>query len=201
MAVLRPGEYFGEIALLDGTVRIGSVRARTEVEVLVMGKEVFSQVSGALAPFRNLVTQALRWRRPRLNRQLGHAWAALERRPLPAFMEAAPDHHLSPEDTFDDTLRMFDRLAVEYVTVLDEKGRLEGIVTRNELFEAFAQEKQPTTKVREFMHVDPVVVTPDDMSLTAADLMNRHDIDRLPVVQNKKDGHLIGIVRRKYGAG
>ncbi len=25
MAVLRPGEYFGEIALLDGTVRIGSV--------------------------------------------------------------------------------------------------------------------------------------------------------------------------------
>ena len=121
MAVLRPGEYFGEIALLDGTVRIASVRARTEVEVLVMSKEVFSQVSGALAPFRNLVTQALRWRRPRLNRQLSHAWAALERRPLSAFMEVAPDRHLSPEDTFEDTLRMFVRLAVEYLTVLDEK--------------------------------------------------------------------------------
>ena len=195
MAVLRPGEYFGEIALLDGTVRVGSVRARTEVEVLVMGKEVFSQISGALAPFRNLVTQALRWRRPRLNHQLGPAWAALERRPLSAFMEAASDHHLSPEDTFEDTLRLFDRLAMEYLTVLDEKGRLDGIVTRNELFEAFAEGKKPSAKVREFMHADPVAVTPDDMSLTVADLMSRHDIDWLPVVENKEDGHLIGIVR------
>jgi len=195
MAVLRPGEYFGEIALLDGTVRIGTVRARTEVEVLVMGKEVFSQISGALPPFRNLVAQALRWRRPRLNHQLSPAWAALERRPLSAFMEAAPDHHLSPEDTFEDTLRMFDRLAVEYLTVLDEKGRLEGIVTRNELFEAFAQGKTPSTKVREFMCADPVVVTPDDMSLTAGELMNRHDLDRLPVVENREDRRLIGIVR------
>lgn len=195
MAVLRPGEYFGEIALLDGTVRIASVRARTEVEVLVMSKEVFSQVSGALAPFRNLVTQALRWRRPRLNRQLSHAWAALERRPLSAFMEVAPDRHLSPEDTFEDTLRMFDRLAVEYLTVLDEKGHLKGIVTRNELFEAFAQGKKPSIKVREFMRADPVAVTSDDTSLMAGDLMNRYDIDWLPVIENKENQRLIGIVR------
>lgn len=110
-------------------------------------------------------------------------------------MEAASDHHLSLEDTFEDTLRLFDRLAMEYLTVLDEKGRLDGIVTRNELFEAFVEGKKPSAKVREFMHADPVAVTPDDMSLTVADLMSRHDIDWLPVVQNKKDGHLIGIVR------
>ncbi len=195
VARLGPGEFFGEMALLDGTVRIGSVRARTAVEVLVMGKEVFSTISGALAPFRNLVAQALRWRRPRLNRHLSHAWAALERRPLSAFMEAAPDHHLSPEDTFEETVRMFDQLAVEYLNVLDEKGRVQGIVTRNELFEAFAQGTKPSTTTREFMRVDPVAVTPDEMSLMAGDLMNKQDLDWLPVVESKDNRRLIGIVR------
>ncbi|BFU92729.1 MAG: nucleotide-disulfide oxidoreductase [Nitrospira sp.] len=195
VARFGPGEFFGEIALLDGTVRIGSVRASTVVEVLVMGKEVFSKISGALTPFRNLVAQALRWRRPRLNRHLSHAWTALEHRPLSAFMEAVPDHHLSPEDTFESTVRMFDQLGVEYLNVLDEKGRLGGIVTRNELFDVFAQGKKPSTKVQEFMRADPVAATPDDMSLMAGELMNKHDIDRLPVVESKENRRLIGVVR------
>ena len=37
------------------------------------------------------------------------------------------------------------------------------------------------------MRADPVAVTPDEMSLTAGDLMNKHDIDRLPVVESKED--------------
>lgn len=194
MARFGSGEFFGEMALLDGTVRIGSVRARTAVDVLVMGKEVFSKISGALTPFRNLVAQALRWRRPRLNRHLSYAWTALECRPLLEFMEAAPDPHLSPEHTFEDAVRMFDRLAVEYLSVLDEKGRWEGIVTRNELFEAFARGNEPCIKVREFMRTD-LLVTSDEMVLMVGDLMSKHDIDCLPVVQSKEDRSLIGIVR------
>jgi NADH dehydrogenase len=58
MAVLGPGQFFGEMALIDNSLRIASVRARTMVEVLVMGKEVFSQISEALAPFHNLVAQS-----------------------------------------------------------------------------------------------------------------------------------------------
>ncbi len=195
MAVLGSGEFFGEIALLDGNVRLASVRARTTVEVLVMGKEVFSKISGALTPFRNLVAQALRWRRPRLNRSLNHAWTALERQPLSSFTEAVPEHRLAPDDTFEDTVRMFDRIAVEYLTVLDERGRLGGVVTRNELFEAFAQGKKPSTKVWDFMRADPLAVTPDDRSLMVGDLMSRHDIDWLPVVENQDNRRLIGLVR------
>ena len=195
LAVFGPGEFFGEISLLDGSVRIGSVRARTAVEVLVMGKEVFSQISGALTPFRNVIAQALRWRRPRLNRHLSHAWAALERQPLQSFIEAVPDHRLSPDDTFEDAVRMFDRFTVEYLPVLDGRGRLSGIVTRNELFEAFAQGKLPSTIVQDVMRADPVAVTPDEMSLMAGDLMSRHDVDWLPVVNSKEERRLVGIVR------
>lgn len=195
MVVFGPGEFFGEIALLDGTVRIGSVRARTAVEVLVMGKEVFSQISGALTPFRNLVAQALRWRRPRLNPRLTHAWAALEHRPLSTFMETVPEHRLSPDDTFDEAVRLFDQHGVEFLCVLDKDGRLQGLITRNELFEAFAQGKTAATKVRDFMRVDPVAVTPDDTSLMGGDLMNKQDIDWLPVVESRDSRRLIGVIR------
>lgn len=195
MAVLGPGEFFGEMALIDNSPRIASVRARTAVEVLVMGKEVFSQLSGALAPFRNLLAQALRWRRPRLNPRLTQSWAALERAPLATFMEQVPEHRLSSADAFEEAVRLFDRHAVEWLCVLDEHARLEGIVTRNELFEAFAQGKKPATKTQEFMRIDPQVVTQGDTSLMVGDLMNKHDLDWLPVVENKETYRLIGVIR------
>ncbi|MCS6302877.1 MAG: FAD-dependent oxidoreductase [Nitrospira sp.] len=195
MARFGPGEFFGEIALLDGTVRIGSIRARTEVEVLVMSKEVFSQISGALVPFRNILAQSLRWRRPRLNLRLTQAWAVLEQRQLSEFMETAPEYHLSPDDTFENAVLLFDQHAVEFLYVLDNRGLLQGVITRNELFEAFAQGKKPSTKVRDFMRSDPIAVTSKDMSLMASDLMNKHDIDRLPVVESKDNRRLIGLVR------
>jgi len=195
MAVLGPGDFFGEMALIDNRSRAASVRARTAVEVLVVGKEVFSQISGALAPFRNLVAQALRWRRPGLNLRLGQARAFLEHRPLSMFMEMVPVHRLSPEDTFEDAARMFDQHHGEFLCVLEQNGRLQGVVTRNELYEAFAQGKSAATKVRDFMRTDPVVVTPNDTSLMGGDVMAKHDIDWLPVVESKEDRRLIGIVR------
>lgn len=195
IAVFGPGQFFGEIALLDGTVRIGSVRARTVVEVLVMGKEVFSRMSGALMPFRNLVAQALRWRRPRLNPRLAQSWAALKRMPVTSLMEQLPEHCLSAADTYEDAVRLFDQYAVEWLCVLDEHARLEGIVTRTELFEAFAQGKNAGIAIREVMCSDPPVVTRQDSSLTVGDLMNKSDIDWLPVVDSKEDRRLIGIVR------
>ena len=36
-------------------------------------------------------------------------------------MEAFPEHRLSPEDTFEETVRMFDQLAVEYLYVLTRR--------------------------------------------------------------------------------
>jgi NADH dehydrogenase len=195
MAVFGPGEFFGEIALLDGTERIGSVRARTAVEVLVMGKEIFSQISGTLTPFRNLLAQALRWRRPRLNPRLGRAWDVLERQPLSTFIEPVPEHCLSPDETFEDAVRLFDLHAVEFLCVLGGSGRLEGLITRAELFEAFAQGKTASTKVRDIMRANPIVVTPDQTSLAVGDAMNKHDIDWMPVVENRDSRRLIGIIR------
>ena len=43
-------------------------------------------------------------------------------------------------------VRMFDQQAIEFLCVLDKDRRLEGLVRRDELFEAFAQGKNPETK-------------------------------------------------------
>src|SRR5207247_4092111 len=52
VAVLGPGSFFGEKALLTNEARVATVRARTAVEVLVMGKNLLTQMSGARAPLR-----------------------------------------------------------------------------------------------------------------------------------------------------
>lgn len=197
MTVFGPGDFFGEIALLNGGTHIGSVRARTAVEVCVMGKEVFSRVFGAFTPFRGVLAQSLRWRRPRVNPRLAGIWAALERRPLSTFIDEIPEHRLSPDDTFDHAVRTFDQHGVEFLCVVNEVGSLQGLITKNELLEAFGLVSTTTTKVRDFMQSDPIMVTPDDTSLQSGDLMSKHNLDWLPVVENRDSRRLIGVLRSK----
>lgn len=90
---------------------------------------------------------------------------------------------------------LFDRLAVEFLCVLDGRERLLGIVTRSDLFGTFEQGKGPETKVEQFMSSEPVMVTPDQSPLTVAELMHKHDIDWMPVVENRDSRRLIGIIR------
>ena len=63
LAVLGPGDFFGEMALFDDQPRNASIRARTPVEVVVMGRHVFTQISGSLTAFHNLLADAVRRRR------------------------------------------------------------------------------------------------------------------------------------------
>ena len=193
--VLGPGEFFGEVALLDNQPRRVSARARTAVDALVMGKDVFSRISGSLAPFRLLLTQAIRWKRAKLNPRIHQAWQAIQQQPLSAFLEAIPPHRLSPQDTYEETVGLFDEHAVESVCVLDEHERLLGIVTKTELFGTFEQAKGPATKVEDFMSSNPMMVTPDQSPLAAAELMHKHDVDWMPVVENKDTRRLIGVIR------
>lgn len=57
------------MALIQDVPRNASVRARTAVEVVVMGREVLSQVSGSLTPLRELLGQAVATRSEELRRR------------------------------------------------------------------------------------------------------------------------------------
>ena len=107
--ILRPGEFFGQMALFDNQARGVGARARTAVDVMVMGKDVFSRISWSLTPFRLLLAQGLRWKRAQLNLRIHQAWQAIQQHSLSMFIEAVPPHRFSPHDTYEDTVALFDQ--------------------------------------------------------------------------------------------
>ncbi len=62
LAVLKEGEFFGEMALLESQPRVASVRACTPVEVCVMGRNVFTQLSRSMTPLRNILIDTVKHR-------------------------------------------------------------------------------------------------------------------------------------------
>jgi NADH dehydrogenase len=62
ISILGPGSLFGEKSLLNDEPHVSSVRARTEVKVLVMGKSVFTQAFPSLAVLDEALAKTLNHR-------------------------------------------------------------------------------------------------------------------------------------------
>jgi tRNA nucleotidyltransferase (CCA-adding enzyme) len=73
-----------------------------------------------------------------------------------------------------------------------ENGKLAGILSRRD-FKRLRKQDQLDAPAKAFMSGKVQIVGPEQSPLAAARLMVRHDIGRLPVIQ---DGRLIGIVTR-----
>ncbi|MGG1556880.1 CBS domain-containing protein [Geobacillus thermoleovorans] len=77
------------------------------------------------------------------------------------------------------------------IPIVDD-GRLVGMITDRDIVVHGMAEKRPgSTAVTEVMSRDLVTLSPDDSVQKAADMMARHQIRRLPVVEN---GRLVGII-------
>ncbi len=76
--------------------------------------------------------------------------------------------------------------------VVDSDGRILGIISRRD-FAKLRQDRQYDAPVKAFMSANVVTIEPDISPMQAVRLMIRHDIGRLPVVE---DGRLIGIITR-----
>lgn len=85
----------------------------------------------------------------------------------------------------DDVLRILKRTGISGVPVIKD-GELVGIITRKDLLR-----KAEETQLGLLMTSNPVVIRPDAPISEAAQLMVRHNIRRLPVVE---DGSMIGII-------
>jgi CBS domain-containing protein len=85
----------------------------------------------------------------------------------------------------DDVLKTLQDRKVSGVPVI-KKGEVVGMITRTDLLSNREEDQTALLMTR-----DPVVITPDKSILEASRLLIKHDIRRLPVVENKT---LVGII-------
>ena len=192
--ILGPGDFFGEMALLDDQPRSASIRARTAVEVLVMGRHVFTQISSALGSFHALLTEVIQKRRTSLWQHLPRAQDRLSQYALSTFIEPFSAPSLKPESTFVEAITWFDTNNLDFCCVLDDRHGLCGLLRRTDVVRAIEMGAQPHTPVHHFMAKEPVAITPGDSSVLAAVTMRDHGCTQLPVI-DRHDRRLQGYVR------
>lgn len=114
-----------------------------------------------------------------------------------------------PEDSLKDAARTMVRAGVSGLPVVDDDGRLVGIITEADFLEREADRSRrrllnamldecggvvEAETVGEVMSTDPVVIFPEATVTEAARMMAHHHVKRLPVVD--ESGKLVGIVSR-----
>lgn len=102
---------------------------------------------------------------------------------------------VQPDDLIDLAASVMDWRHIRHVPVEDDKGQLVGLLSHRSLLRLLSQGRKSQTNepvaVRSIMKAAPVTVTSDTHTLKAIEIMRRHKVGCLPVVD---DGHLVGIV-------
>jgi chloride channel protein, CIC family len=84
----------------------------------------------------------------------------------------------------------------EALLILDDTGRLAGIITRGDMLRAFDKDSSGTMTVQEAGSTRLVVTHPDELISEAAAKMLRNDIGRLPVVDRADHRKVVGYLGR-----
>lgn len=202
LSVLSAGNFFGEAALMNNTPRAASVRARTPVEVVVMGRNVFTTVSRTLAPLRQALTQALTRRATSFWAKRPEALDALRAFSLKDFVEPAPQPLLKPTLTLRELYRVFANEKPDVFFVSADGAHLDGIVTITDLLRANANGLDAATPLSAFMIANPATICASDTPLAAAGAFREHGFKYLPVVTDATSRKIVGYIRaRKLMAG
>ncbi len=195
VAVLGAGSFFGERALLGNRPRVMSVRARTPVEVLVMGRNVFAHMSSALAPLRDALAATLNRRAVDVWKDRPQVYELLQGTPARALMEAVPQPLLTPGTTLREVGHSFVEHGNEFFYVSSDGQTLEGVVTITDLLRGQAGGANRTTPVSEFMTKNPVTIAAEDTCALAATTLREYRLKSLPVVADKSSRKLVGCLR------
>ena len=195
MAVLGSGSFFGERALIGNRPRVMSVRARTPVEVLTMGRNIFTRISGALAPLRDALTQTLNRRTVDVWKDHAPVYDLLRTTPLRELLEPVPKPLLQPTATMREVGRAFVEHGNEFFYVSADGQTLEGVVTITDLLRGQSSGTSGATPVSEFMARNPVTVALDDDCAVAANVLREYRLKSLPIVEHKGTRKLAGCLR------
>ena len=195
LAVLGPGDFFGEMALLENRPHNASVRARTHVRLLVLGNELFHHMTAALTPLKQLLHEAARKRAASLWQRVPGAQPLLEGKPVAQFAEPPTCPPFRETATFAEVLRVFNDDHIEIGFIVDDQNVLKGLVTRTDLFQAVSEGARPETPVQNFMTSAPIALGKDEPVELAVSIMRNRSLKWVPVVESRDVPRFIGYVR------
>lgn len=196
IATLGAGNFFGEQALLSNQPRTASVRARTPVEVVVLGRNVFTRIA-QLAPLKLALTRALTSRAASFWAKRPDAVRVLNELKLADFIEPPPAPLLKPSDTLLEVMRVFARNNPDFFYVSADGVALDGVVTLTDLLRAQGQGLAAEAPVTDFMSKTPVSLAAADGAMVAASAFREHGFKYLPVVDDHQSRRLVGFVRAR----
>lgn len=200
IALLGPGDFFGEAALMDSRPRNATVRARTDVEVTLMGRNVFTQMSAALGPLRDAVASAIK-RRTNVLKNMDEFRHIMDMIPLKTVMDALPGAPLHTNSSVEDAIARINKHKLDFCCVTDNHGHLIGLVTRSDLLRAIDLAAVTPVKgssqvqIKDIMMKDPIAIPMDESTTVAMLTMREHGLKRLPVFESNESRVLKGYVR------
>lgn len=200
VAVFGPGDFFGEMALVEDRPRNASVRARLDTEVTVIGKGMFARMSKILAPLSQQISAAIR-KRTTMRQKFPQSTAILKDVMLQDVLEPLPSQPLSANCSFVDAVAQFEHDKADFFCVVDDKAQLTGVLTRTDLLNAaeaigtMPAEQQAQAKVSDFMTRNPLWVTPGESALLVAEMMRERALKRIPVLYSAEDLRIAGYIR------
>ena len=197
IAVIGTGNFFGEAALINNQPRSASVRARTSLEVVVMGRHVFTTISQTLAPLKQALTQAISKRSTTNWAQRPEALNALRALNLADFIEPAPAPLLKPADTLGEAVHVFATHESDFFFVSRDGVQLDGVVSLADLIRAQSTDTPPEAPVAWIMAKSPTMITQNDTCLIAAAAFNEYNLRFLPVVADQDSRRIVGFVRAR----
>ena len=195
--VLGPNSFLGEKALLNDEPIGYSVRARTVVKLLVLGRNLFTQISATLAPLRDAVAETLNRRSIDPWKAHPRAFQALKGLDLRDLMEPVPQPLLSPSSTLAEVGRALAAHNHEVLYICGKDQALQGVVTLTDWMRALSRGAAPETPVAEFMVPQPIMLSVDDDATRAAMIIREHRVKNLPVVQSRESMLLVGCVKTR----
>src|SRR5207247_7258375 len=99
-----------------------------------------------------------------------------------------------PEGTVDDAIRLLLKHNMSGAPVIDQAGRLCGIITQYQLLEVLYEPTVKNSRVEECMTREVITIEEDALLGTATNFFVLHRIRRIPVLRG---GKVIGIISRQ----
>ena len=194
------GDLFPLGAMMSARAVAGSYVARLDTFCLRIDSAVVHEIAARSAPFADFLNRSILTLLEASQRMLreGQAAQALAEQsletPLGELLRG-PVVSVQPGTTIGEVLETMHRRRLGSMPVVDEAGRVAGILTRYDVLGRIALAQLPlATPIEEVMTHPVRTLAAGDSALDAALLMSQHGIRHVPVTQGER---LVGIVSER----